>query len=495
MAKWWTLVAVCLGTFMLLVDVTIVNVALPSIERDLGSSFDDLQWVVDAYALALAAILLTAGSLADLFGRRRIYVLGVGIFTAASLVCGLAASPLALNLARAVQGVGGALMFACALALLASGYQGKDRGTAFGIWGATTGAAVAVGPLAGGALTQAIGWEAIFFVNIPFGLAVIWLSLRSVAESRNEAAGRTDVLGLLLFSAALAALVFGLIRGNDEGFGSPLILTLLIGAAVLLVVFVLVERRVASPMLELALFRNPTFVGASIAAFTLSATIFALFLYITLYIQNQLDYSALEAGLRFLPTSLISFFVAPVSGKYGERIGIRWVIGIGLGLVGIGLLLMSGIDASDDWTVLLPGLIVAAFGIGMVNPALATTAVGVVTPQRSGMASGINSTFRQVGIATGVALWGAVFAGVVNDKAGTFAAALGGGKAPRGSGSFSDFVSFGAYREIGARAITPGRTAFLDGFDVIVLLAGILAIVGGILCVILIRPRDFVAHG
>jgi EmrB/QacA subfamily drug resistance transporter len=386
-------------------------------------------------------------------------------------------------------------MFACALALLASAYRGPDRGTAFGIWGATTGAAVAVGPLAGGALTQGIGWEAIFFVNIPFGIAVIALSLRYVEESRNEAAGRVDLVGLTLFSAALAALVFGLIRGNDEGFGSPLILTLLIGAAVLLALFVLVQRRSADPMLDLRLFRVPTFVGASLAAFALSATIFALFLYITLYIQNQLDYSALESGLRFLPTSLISFVVAPISGKFAEKLGIRWFVGVGLGLVGIGLILMSGIDPKQDWTALLPGLIVSAFGIGMVNPALATTAVGVVEPQRSGMASGINSTFRQVGIATGVALWGAVFASAVDDRVRAFASAVG-GKAPSGgSGSFSDFISFGAYRQIGEQAVLPGRDAFLQGFDTIVLIAGIFAIVSGVLCAWLIRPRDFVAHG
>ncbi len=497
MAKWWTLLAVCLGTFMLLVDVTIVNVALPSIGRDLDAAFDDLQWVIDAYALTLAAALLTAGSLADLLGRRRAYVAGLALFTGASLLCGLATSPLFLNLARALQGVGAAFMFACALSLLASGYQGADRGTAFGVWGATTGAAVAVGPLAGGVLTEAIGWEAIFFVNVPIGLGVIALTLRTVQESRNPALARIDWAGLVLFSGALAALVFGLIRGNDRGFGSPLILTLLIGSAVLLSAFVLVERRSASPMLELALFRKPTFVGASIAAFVLSATIFALFLYITLYFQNQLGYSALQAGLRFLPTSLISFVVAPVSGKLAERLGVRWFVGGGLALIGLGLVLMHGLTVADDWTALLPGLCVAAVGIGMVNPALATTAVGVVEPQRSGMASGINSTFRQVGISTGVAAWGAVFATLVNDQARTFAQAVG-GRAPAGGaggGSFSDFISFGAYQKLGPRAIEPGKAAFLDGFNEILLIAGIGALVGAALCAWLIRPSDFVAHG
>ncbi len=344
MSKWWTLVAVCLATFMLLLDVTIVNVALPSIERDLGASFSDLQWVVDAYALTLAAFLLTAGSVADLVGRRRVFVIGVAVFTGASLLCGLAHTPLLLNLARGVQGTGAAMMFACALALLASAYQGRDRGTAFGIWGATTGAAVAVGPLAGGLLTEGIGWEAIFFVNIPIGLGVIALTQRTVEESRAPSQGRVDVPGVATFSTALFLLVFALIRSNEEGWGSALIVGMLGGAAALLGVFIAVERRSDHPMLELGLFRKPAFVGASLAAFVLSASMFAMFLYLTLYIQNQLSYSALESGLRFLPTTLLSFFVAPVAGKLAERLGIRWFVGVGLVFVGTGLLLMSGLD-------------------------------------------------------------------------------------------------------------------------------------------------------
>src|SRR4051794_40807894 len=285
MAKWWTLVAVCLATFMLLLDVTIVNVALPSIERDLGASFSDLQWVIDAYALTLAAFLLTAGSIADLVGRRRVFVLGVGLFTTASLLCGLSHTPLLLNLSRALQGVGAAAMFACALALLAAAYQGRDRGTAFGIWGAVTGAAVAVGPLAGGILTEAIGWEAIFFVNIPIGAGVIALTLRNVAETRNPAGGRIDWPGLVTFSGALFLLIFALIRGNTEGWGSTMIVSMLIGAAVLLVAFVAVEALRDLPMLDLSLFRKPAFDGASIAAFVLSASMFSMFLYLTFYIQ------------------------------------------------------------------------------------------------------------------------------------------------------------------------------------------------------------------
>ena len=495
MAKWWTLVAVCLATFMLLLDVTIVNVALPSIERDLGASFSDLQWVVDAYALTLAAFLLTAGSVADLVGRRRVFVVGVTVFTIASALCGLSHTPLLLNLSRALQGVGAAMMFACALALLATAYQGRDRGTAFGIWGAVTGAAVAVGPLAGGLLTEGIGWEAIFFVNVPIGAGVVALTLRQVRETRDPRAGGVDWAGLATFSGALFLLIFALIRGNQEGWGSTLIVGMLAGAVVLLVAFCVVELRAEHPMLDLGLFRKPAFDGASIAAFVLSASMFSMFLYLTFYIQNQLGYSALESGLRFLPTTMLSFLAAPLSGKLAERFGVRWFVGGGLLLVGIGLLLMTGRSATDGWTGLLPGLAVAGIGIGFTNPALATAAVGIVSPARAGMASGVNSTFRQVGIATGIAAWGALFTHIVNSRAGDFARAVG-GAAPRGQeGSFADFISFGLYRRLGDRAIDPGRTAFLDGLNEILLIAGVVAVLGAVVCAVLIRPRDFVAHG
>lgn len=478
---------------MLLVDVTIVNVALPAIEKDLGSAFEDLQWVIDAYALTLAAALLAGGSLADRLGRRRIYVSGVALFTVASALCGLAGSPLMLNLARGLQGVGAGLMFACSLALLANTYRGTDRGTAFGVWGATTGAAVAIGPLAGGVLTDLIGWQAIFIVNLPIGALVVFLSLRYVAESRNEHAGAIDWLGLVLFSSALAALVLGLIRGNDEGFTSPMILSLLIGSAVLLVAFVSVQLRVPSPTFDLSLFRVPTFVGGLIAAFVMSAAMFASFLYLTLYMQNQLGYSALEAGLRFLPISLLSFVVAPISGKLAERLGARWFIGIGLLVTSAALFLLGGLDVRDGWTALLPGMILGGIGIGMVNAPLATTAVGVVEPQRAGVASGINSTARQVGIATGTALYGAIAAGVIDGRSGEFARAVG-GQAPDGAGSFSDFIVFGVYQRLGPEAIEPGRAAFLDGLNQILVVGGVVAAVGAVLCLVLIRPKDFVAH-
>jgi EmrB/QacA subfamily drug resistance transporter len=490
--KWWTLVAVCTATFMLLLDITIVNVALPSIERDLHASFTDLQWVIDAYALSLAALLLTGGSLADRMGRRRVFVIGLVIFTAASALCGLAGTPLVLNLSRALQGIGGAFMFATSLALIAASYQGRDRGTAFGLWGATTGAAVAIGPLVGGVLTEWIGWEAIFFVNLPIGVFAIALTLARVHESKDPSMGRIDLPGTVLFSAALFLGIFGLIRGNPEGWSSTLIVASLAGCVVLLLVFAFVEMRSRNPMLDLSLFGRAPFAGASIAAFVLSASMFSMFLYLTLYIQNILGYSALQSGVRFMPVTLISFAVAPISGKFAERYGVRWFIAGGLALVGLGLLLMGGLEAGDDWTALLAGFMVAGGGIGLVNPALATAAVGVVEPRRAGMASGINSTFRQVGIATGIAGWGAIFQHTVGGEFVKLATAAR-LKAPagRGQGSVADFIAFGGARRSGNPQLARlGEQAYVAGLNHLLLLAALLAFAGAAACALLIRTTD-----
>jgi EmrB/QacA subfamily drug resistance transporter len=407
--KWWTLIAVCVAMFMLLLDITVVNVALPAIQRAQHSSFRDLQWVVNAYSLTLAAFLLTAGSLADLFGRRLVFTVGLVVFTLSSAACGLSSSPLALNLARAVQGTGGSMMFATSLALIAQAFQGKERGTAFGLYGGVIGAAVAVGPVLGGVITSGIGWEWIFFVNVPIGIGAVALTLSQVSESRDPDAAGVDWLGLLTFSGSLFLLVFALVQGNEDGWGSTRILAYLIGSALLIVLFVVFERGQRRPMLDLTLFRRPAFAGASVVALALSSSMFAMFLYLTLYIQDVLGYNPVHAGLRFLPITLLSFAVAPIAGRLSVRVPVRLLLGTGLLLVGGGLLAMTAITATSGWTTLIPGFLLAGAGIGMINPPLASTAVGVVQPARSGMASGINNTFRQVGIATGIAGLGAVF--------------------------------------------------------------------------------------
>ena len=488
--RWWTLGAVCVATFMLLLDVTIVNVALPDIQQDLGSSFQDLQWVVDAYALTLAAFLLTAGSLADRLGRRRVFVAGLALFSIASLLCGLSSSPTALNLSRALQGVGGAGMFATSLALLAAAFSGRERGTALGIWGATTGASVAVGPLVGGVLVEHISWQSIFFVNLPIGVAAIAVTLRMVAESKDPHPAPIDWAGLVTFSAGLFALVFALVRGNSEGWGSPAIVGLLVGAAALLIAFVLVERHLEHPMLDLTLFRKPAFVGAAIVAFALSGSIFAMFLYLTLYMQNILGYSPLEAGLRFLPVTVLSFFFAALSGNLTERIPVRYLMGLGLGLVGVGLLLMSGLDADSGWTALLPGFLLAGAGVGLTNPAIASTAVGVVEPRRAGMASGVNSTFRQVGIATGIAGLGAIFQSVVTTK---ILDAL--NDAPGARLPPSEVLAQGNPRVAPAAVREAFVTGWTGALNVILVVAAILALAGAVAALVLVRSRDFVAQG
>ncbi len=503
--KWWTLIAVSVAIFMLLLDITVVNVALPAIQRSLHSSFQDLQWVVNAYSLTLAAFLLTAGSLADLLGRRRVFVTGLVVFTLSSAVCGLSSTPLMLNLARAVQGVGGAMMFATSLALIAQAFRGKERGIAFGVFGGVVGAAVAVGPVVGGIITSGIGWEWIFFVNVPIGVAAVILTLTQVGESRDPNATGVDWAGLFTFSGSLFLLVFALIEGNEDGWGSTRILSFLGASLVLIVLFVIVERRQARPMLDLTLFRRPAFTGASIVAFTISASMFAMFLYLTLYIQDVLGYDALQAGLRFLPITLLSFVVAPISGRLSVRVPVRMLLGSGMLLVSAGLLAMSAVDASSQWTVLIPGFLLGGVGIGLVNPPLASTAIGVVHHSRSGMASGINNTFRQVGIATGIAGLGAVFQhDATRDTTAALAASAPGREVlALAHSTLPGALVSGEARGLAAHLPLPARVAlehsyrvgFTSALSSILVIAALVALAGAVCAFVLVRGRDFVASG
>jgi EmrB/QacA subfamily drug resistance transporter len=406
--NWWTLVAVCGATFMLLVDITIVQVALPRIHTDLHASFTQLQWVIDAYSLSLASLLLTYGTFADRFGRKRLFVFGVAIFTLASLLCGISGSGVQLDLARAFQGVGGAAMFTTALALIAQDFAGPARGTAIAFWGATVGGAVAVGPVLGGALTDGLNWRWVFFVNLPVGAAVLAICAVRMVNVVDPHTEHLDLGGLVTFAGSLFLLVLALLRGNDDGWSSGLIVGLFAGAAVMLLLFLLVERRQERPMFDLSLFRSAAFCGVSIATFAIGSGMFAAFPYITLYLQNLLGYSPFQGGLRLLPATALVFLVPILARRFGQKIRSGLMLGGAMVCVAVGLLLMSRVADGSRWTVLLPGLLVAGAGIGLANPAIAQIALAVVAPNPSGMASGLSNTFRIGGVATGIALLGAV---------------------------------------------------------------------------------------
>jgi EmrB/QacA subfamily drug resistance transporter len=495
--KWWTLAAVVAGVFMLVLDITIVNVALPDIGRDFRSSLPDLQWVIDAYALVLAAGLLTAGSLADLWGRRRLYAAGVAVFTAGSLLCGLATGPLFLIIARVLQGLGGTVVFATSLALLGDAFRGRDRGTAFGIYGAVLGIAAGAGPVLGGVLTSGISWRWIFFINIPVGVATLAVTLIKVRESRGPAAARLDWAGFATFSGGLALLVYGLIS-SAGGWGLPKVYASLAAAGALLILFCIVEVRQRRPMLDMTLFRKPTFTGGLIAAFGLNASIYAVFTYLALYLQQQLGYSAAQTGARLLAYTGAMFVTSTVAGRLSHAFPVRLMIGAGFVLVAAGIWLMHGLTVSSAWTHLLPGLIIAGAGTGMVTVPLASTAVGVVAVSRAGMASGINSTFRQLGLAVGIAALGSVFTTRLRDtaagqllrtslasQADRTAAAI---SASAGSGSPPAGLSAAAARLAGQAA----RAGFVTGLNDILLVGATVAAVAAVTSFALIRRRDFV---
>jgi EmrB/QacA subfamily drug resistance transporter len=470
---------------MLLLDITVVNTALPSIQKDLSASFTDVQWVIDAYTLSLAAVVLTAGSLADRLGRRAVFAVGLAIFSAASLAAGLAPDATFLNVARAIQGIGGAAMFAVSLALVAQEFAaGRERATAMGIYGATIGISVAIGPLVGGAITTGLGWRWVFFLNVPVGVAALALTFARVRESRDPNATRVDWLGLVSFSSALLMLVLALLRGNDNGWGSLLIVGLLAGAGVMLAAFAAIEQRVPEPMLPLHLFRRGAFTGVQLAAAAVSASLFALFLYLTLYLQNYLGYSPLQAGLRYLPITLAPFLVAPLAVALMGRLPARALMAIGLAGVGGGLLLMSGIGAHSSWTALLPGFIVAGVGVGLLNPVIADVAVSVVSKDRSGMAAGINDTFRQVAIAVGVAAWGAIFLARGADK---ISSLVPGAPAHRViEAASSGLLAHNAHGVVAEAA----RQGFLSGLHTILLAGGLLALAGAVAGAWLVRERE-----
>jgi EmrB/QacA subfamily drug resistance transporter len=484
---WLPLVAVCLGTFMLLVDVTIVNVALPDMAIDLDASFAGLQWVVDVYALALAALLLLVGSVADIVGRRRTYLAGLTVFVLASLACGLAPGEGALIAARAVQGAGAAAMFATTLVLLNTAYQGRDRGVAFGVWGATSGAAAAAGPIAGGLLTQGLSWRWVFFVNLPIGLVTIWLARRALAESRLDDRPRIDWSGGAAFTVAAAAVTFALVRVTDEGWTSAATLGTLALAAVALAAFVAVELRSSAPLFDLGLLRRPSFLGILLASVVLSLSAFGSLVCVSIWLQTVLGLGAISAGLVTLPLSGLAFLVAGAMGRHLHRLSARWIIAAGLALIGIGDLLMTGLGGGSSWSAVLPGMAAIGLGVGLMSPMLVSTGMAAVPQERGGMAAGSINTGRQLGLAIGIAVLGSVFSARVADLlAGTPGARA------------ADAVTGGGAQSVLRAAPAAGRDALDEairqavgsGLSSVMLVAGLVGVVGAIGVAVLLRePR------
>jgi len=413
--KWWTLGAVAFGLFMIMLDNTVVFVALSAIQDDLHISTSELEWVVNGYALTFAVLMLTGGKLADLLGRRLIFIVGLAIFTASSLACGLATSASILIGARVIQGVGSALMNPATLSIITATFPPRQRGTAIGIWVGVSAMALAIGPLVGGILTEQINWSWIFFVNVPVGILGIIVARLVIDESRDESEEqRLDLPGLLSSGVGLFALTYALIEGNTYGWTSGRILGSFAVAAAGLILFVVLEHRQRVPMLDLSLFRNSTFAGANTVMLLVALAMFGMFFFNSLYLQRILHYSAIETGASFLPMTVLIVLLAPAAGRFSDRIGSRWLMGVGLVCLSASLTSFSllGVDSSF-WNV-LPGLILGGIGMSLAMTPTTAAAMGSVPVDKAGVGSAVLNSMRQVGGSLGIALMGAIVASSIN---------------------------------------------------------------------------------
>jgi EmrB/QacA subfamily drug resistance transporter len=414
--KWWTLGAMCFALFMIMLDNTVVNVALPSIQRDLGASLSSLEWIVNGYTLSFAVLLATGGRLGDIFGRRLTFMIGVVIFALSSATAGLAVDTTSLVASRVIQGVGAALMMPATLSIVTDAFPAHERGKAMGTWAGVSALALAVGPVLGGFLTEHVSWRAIFYLNIPVAIGAVTAALFAVRESRDTTVGReVDYLGVATLTATLTAIVLALVEGNAWGWGSPQVVGLLIGGAIGLAAFVAIELRVKTPMVEFHFFTDRNFLGAVVVALIVSFAMLGVFFFLALYLQNILGYSALEAGLRFLPSTLMIVIVAPISGRLADRFGPRWLIAGGLSIVAASLYIFSGIAVDSTYGDLLPGFMLLGIGIALTMSPMTSAAMNAVAVEKAGIASGVLSMFRMVGGSLGVAVTGAIFQGKVGD--------------------------------------------------------------------------------
>jgi EmrB/QacA subfamily drug resistance transporter len=495
--KWWTLAVVLSSTFMLLLDVTIVAVALPTISASLHASFSAVQWIVDGYAIMLTTMLLAAASFADIYGRKLVLGLGLIVFTLSSVACAQASDGTTLDIARGIQGIGGAMMFACALALIVQEFPAEERAFAFGAYGVTNSISIALGPIIGGVLVQAIGWQAIFYVNVPIGIAALIVLQWKVVNLPGPETS-IDWGGLFTFSGAMFLVIYATIRGNVDGWTSPTILGCYGAAIALFAVFVPLELRRRFPMFDLKLFKNPTFIGSSVSAFTIAFSVLSLIFFITAWFQSILGYSAIGAGLRMLVFTSVAFAVGPMAGRMTKTVDPRIVLTVSLLLGAVGALIMTGVDGHSSWTVLIPGLVLTGASFGLIGPTLASTAVGVVPPFRGGMAGGINAACRSLGTAAGLAVLGALLYHEVLTH--VRSAVAGSPLAPAAKG-LANGISAGATPQLLQKfpaVIRPGlvRTAhdaYAAGLTTVFIVAAAVAAVGATVAFTLVRKRYLLA--
>lgn len=405
--RWWTLAAMCFALFMIMLDNTVVNVALPSIQRELDASIAGLEWTVNAYTLAFGVLLVTGGRLGDIFGRRRVFLLGVALFAGSSAFIGFSQSAAWLIGGRALQGVGAALMMPATLSIITNAFPPHERGRAIGTWAGVSALALAIGPVLGGVLVEHVSWQSIFFINLPVAAGAIAVTLFATHESRDDTVTHTvDIAGIAAITTGLTALTLALVEANSWGWGSARILGLLALAAVGIGAFGAIERRVRVPMVDPRFFRSRTYLATNIVAFVVSFAMLGMFFFLTLYMQDVLRYSPLEAGIRFLPTTLMVIVVAPIAGRLTDRIGPRPLITSGLALIAVSLLWQSFLSVESGFRFLLPGFVLMGIGIALVMSPMSTAAMNAVDQRKAGVASGILSMSRMVGGTLGIAVLG-----------------------------------------------------------------------------------------
>jgi EmrB/QacA subfamily drug resistance transporter len=416
-SRWWTLGAMCFALFMTMLDNTVVNVSLPSIQRSLHASLSALEWTVNAYTLTFAVLLVTGGRLGDIFGRRRMFLFGVAVFGLSSAAIGFAPTDTALVAFRAVQGIGAAFMMPATLSIITQAFPPEQRGTAIGTWAGVSALALAIGPVIGGFLTEQVSWRAIFFINPPIALIATAVALFAARESRDETVGRSvDIAGIGAITVGLTALVLALVEGNSWHWGSARVIFLLAVAVIALIAFVQIERRVKAPMIDFAFFRSRTSLGANLVGFLITFAMFAQFFFVTLYMQNIMGYSPLQTGIRFLPSTLVIIVAGPLAGRLTDRIGPRPLMTIGLLIVAGAILIQSRITVHSGYGLLLPGFILMGIGMGLVMSPMSTAAMNAVDRAKAGAASGVLSMSRMVGSTFGVAVMGALVTTIGRSK-------------------------------------------------------------------------------